>query len=364
MLLLPATPGGGVGFPAAALPPENGNPARQCPKLHRQPSHTMLATLRSYRMALYLGYVATTSTSQSRAVHGGASIHRAISRVPRHDLPEYFLTPSSRPPRPQWSTRGPVLGVYAWRQPRRIHTSSGEFLKRWHPWFWRDAPLHHLYTPWRSPNTCGIEERILQSRDDPNGLRQCARDQNQGPTDDEFGISVMELERGKCLTGVWAWSLRSAGRAMRGGRWARIQWWWPAAFGWDGVERDRDSRRPRRTNAPNTRGRRSWWEGPTRKWFCMWRGKGKRDGPARSKWAKMEQKRPRRTISLFPFSFFPISFIFSFKSQILNSNFVGEFILILSIQFEHIGGLNLYIYKFYLVFYSIYLLNSKSNFRF
>jgi hypothetical protein len=67
-------------------------------------------------------------------------------------------------------------------------------------------------------------------------------------------------------TSLAPWSLRSAGRAMRGGRWARIQRWRPAASGWGRVERGRDSRRPHRPNATNTRGRRSWWEGPTRKW--------------------------------------------------------------------------------------------------
>jgi hypothetical protein len=70
-----------------------------------------------------------------------------------------------------------------------------------------------------------------------------------------------------------------------------------------------------------------------------------------------------------PFLFFLFLFIFYSPSliffiQILNSNFVEESILILSIQFEQISGVNLYIYKFYLVFYSISLLNSKSKFRF
>jgi hypothetical protein len=149
-------------------------------------------------------------------------------------------------------------------------------------------------------------------------------------------------------TSLAPWSLRSAGRAMRGGRWARIQRWRPATSGWGRVKRGRDSRRPHRPNATNTRGRRSWWEGPTRKWFCMWRGKGKRDGPARSKWAEMEQKQPRRTVTLF-FSYFifPIWFIFfSFEFLIWILNLVMNFIFESNVQTRFCVRIYIYIYLF------------------
>jgi hypothetical protein len=62
--------------------------------------------------------------------------------------------------------------------------------------------------------------------------------------------------------------------------------------------------------------------------------------------------------------FFSYFFHLQFKIQNFEFKFRRRIYTHLSIQFEHIGGLNLYIYKFYLVFYSISLLNSKSNFRF
>jgi hypothetical protein len=50
------------------------------------------------------------------------------------------------------------------------------------------------------------------------------------------------------------------------------------------------------------------------------------------------------------FLFFVIYFPFYFQIQNLNSNFAEEFILILSIQFEQISGVNLYIYNSILSF--------------